>query len=225
MNYSVTIKNLKKIDELPNSWSETDYKTLLQKFNYPDAGQLKPNELQEFLFLAIADFEPEEAATIMLEYKFSDELEAGQIDNLSHEMLREKIAENYSDISLHKGLFEVNQLLYKAYNGKFPHTQANTITFELVAEDEDQTEITKEIAIKALSAGLKDSNLIHSLFETQLQGKALFPEAEHMPWELLDKEEQQYEAITSEKWIQKEDFTAPEFKTTIRFFEEEEDEL
>lgn len=223
MNYSVTINDLKKIDELPNSWSDTDYKTLLEKFNYPDAGQLKSNELQEFLFLAIADFEPEEAAVIMLEHKFSDKLEAGQIDNLSHEMLREKIAENYSDISLHKGLFEVNQLLYKAYNGKFPHTQANTITFEIVTKDEQETEITKEVAIKALSAGLKASNLIHRLFETQLQGKADFPEAEHMLWELLNKGKQQYEAITSEKWIQKEDFISPEFKATIQFFEEEEE--
>jgi hypothetical protein len=223
MNYTVTINDIKKIDELPNSWSDTDYKALLEKFNYPDAGQLKPHELQEYLFMAIADFEPEEAAAIMLEYKFSDELEAGQIDNLSHEMMREKIAENYSDISLHKGLFEVNLLLYKAYNGKFPLTQANSISFEINTEEENETEITKEIAIKALSAGLKDSNLIHRLFETQLHGKATFPEAEYMLWELLGKGEQQYEAITSEKWIQKEDFTSSEFKATILFFEEEEE--
>lgn len=221
MNYTVTINDVKKIDELPNSWSDADYKALLEKFSYPDAGQLKPHELQEYLFLAIADFEPVEAAAIMLEYKFSEELEEGQIDNLSHEMLREKVAENHSEISLHKGLFEVNQLLYKAYNGKFPLTQANSITFEITAENE--TEITKEVAIKALSAGLKDSNLIHRLFETQLQGKAPFPETEDMLWELQDKGGQQYEAITSEKWIQKEDFTTPEFKATILFYEEEEE--
>ena len=222
MNYTVTINDLKKIDELPNSWSDTDYKALLDKFNYPDAGQLKPNELEDYLFMAIADFEPEEAAAILLEYKFSDELESGQIDNLSHEMLREKIAENYSDISFHKGLFEVNQLLYKAYNGKFPLTQANTITFEITTEDEKETEITKEVAIKALSTGLNDSNLIHRLFETQLQGKAPFPEAEHMIWQLQSKGKQQYEATTSEKWIQKEDFTSSEFKATVLFFEDEE---
>jgi hypothetical protein len=221
MNYTVTINDLKKIDELPNSWSDTDYKALLEKFSYPDAGQIKSNELQDYLFMAIADFEPEEAAAILLEYKFSDELEAGQIDNLSHEMLREKIAENYSDISFHKGLFEVNQLLYKAYNGKFPLTQANSITFEITTENE--TEFTKEVAIKAISAGLKNSNLIHRLFETQLQGKASFPEAEHMLWELKSKGEQKYEAITSEKWIQKEDFTSSEFKATILFFEDEEE--
>lgn len=223
MDFKVTILGVKKIDELPNSWSDTDYKALLDKFNYPDAGQLKPQELQEYLFMAIADFEPEEAASILLEYKFSDELEVGQIDNLSHEMLREKIAENYSDISLHKGLFEINQLLFKAYNGKFPLTQANTINFEIVTDVEKETEITKELAIKALSAGLKDSNLFHRLFEPQLQGKATFPEAEHLLWVLQSKGEQQYEAITSEKWIQKEDFTAPEFKATILFFDEEEE--
>tara|TARA_R110000850_G_scaffold30630_2_gene84210 strand:- start:63693 stop:64364 length:672 start_codon:yes stop_codon:yes gene_type:complete len=223
MKYTVTINAVKKVDELEGSWTDAHYKALLEKFNYPDAQSLKPKELREFLFMAIADFEPNEAAEILLEYKLADELVDGQIDNLSHEMLREKIAENYSDITLHKELFEVNQLLYKAYNGKFPLTQANVITFELKAENGEAPQISKEIALKALSAGLKDSNLIHRLFEEPLRGKAAFPEAEHILWELQSKGEQKYEAITSEKWIEKEDFTAAEFEATVIPFEDEEE--
>jgi hypothetical protein len=223
MKYTVTINAIKKVDELEGSWKDTDYKALLEKFNYPDAQSLKPAELREFLFLAIADFEPNEAAEILLEYKLSEELADGQIDNLSHEMLREKVSENYSDISLHKELFEVNQLLYKAYNGKFPLTHANIITFELKAENENEAPISKEIALKALSAGLKDSNLIHRLFEDPLQGKVAFPEAEDILWELKSTGENQYEVITSEKWIEKEDFTAAEFQATVLIYEDEEE--
>lgn len=224
MKYTVTINSVKKVDELEGSWTDTDYKALLEKFNYPDAQSLKPAELRDFLFLAIADYEPSEAAEILLEYKLSEGLADGQIDNLSHEMLREKIAENYSDISLHKELFEVNQLLYKAYNGKFPLTQANVITFELKGDSGKEPQISKEIALKALSAGLKDSNLLHRLFEDPLQGKTAFPEAEHILWELQSKEGHKYEAVTSEKWIEKGDFTAAEFEATVIPFEDEEEE-
>lgn len=223
MKYTVTINAIKKVDELEGSWTDTDYKALLEKFNYPDAQSLKAEELREFLFLAIADFEPNEAAEILLEYKLSEELADGQIDNLSHEMLREKVSENYSDISMHKELFEVNQLLYKAYNGKFPLTQANVITFELKAENGEEPQISKEIALKALSAGLKESNLLHRLFEDPLQGKVAFPEAEDILWELKSNGEDQYEAITSEKWIEKEDFTAAAFQATVIAFEDEEE--
>ncbi len=223
MKYTVTINAVKKVDELKGSWTNADYTALLEKYNYPDADQLKPEELKEFLFLAIADYEPNEAAEILLEYKLSEELEDGQIDNLSHEMLREKVSENYSDIALHKDLFEVNQLLYKAYNGKFPLTQANVITFEIKPENGEANDISKEVALKALSAGLKDSNLIHRLFEDPLRGKAAFPEAEHIIWELHKKGDHQYEIITSEKWIEKEDFTAAEFEAAVLPFEDEEE--
>ena len=52
--------------------------------------------------MAIADFEPTDAAAIVLDYKLSEVLAEGQIHNLSHEMLREKVSENYSDIFIHK---------------------------------------------------------------------------------------------------------------------------
>ncbi len=223
MNYKVIINSVNKIDELKNSWTDADLKELLVKFNYADADQLKPQEIRDYLFMAIADFEPNEAAEIVLEYKLSEELEDGQIDNLSHEMLREKVSENYSDISLHKGLFEVNQLLFKAYNGKFPLTHANVITFELKPEDNTSVEVSKEIVVRALSAGLKESNLIHRLFEDPLQGKIAFPEAELILWELKTLGDNQYEIITSEKWIEKADFKSAEFEAKVIPFDDEEE--
>lgn len=223
MNYKVIINSVNKIDELKNSWTDADLKELLVKFNYAEADQLKPQEIRDYLFMAIADFEPNEAAEIVLDYKLSEELEEGQIDNLSHEMLREKVSENYSDISLHKGLFEVNQLLFKAYNGKFPLTHANVINFELKSEDSTSIEVSKEIVVRAISAGLKDSNLIHRLFEDPLQGKIAFPEAEHILWDLNSLGNNQYEIVTSEKWIEKDDFTSSEFEAKVIPFEDEEE--
>jgi len=168
--------------------------------------------------MAISDFEPEEAATIMLDYKLSEVLTDGQIHNLSHEMLREKVSENYSDISIHRILFDVNQLLYKAFNGKFPKAKANVIDFEMVADQPEETEITKGIVLQTFSTGLSERNLINRLFKDQLEGKVEFPEAEGILWDLENTGDAQYVVTTSEKWLNKEDFTKMEFKCDVTPF-------
>ncbi len=220
MDFSVKINNIESTDELPGAWNNEDYKELLARFEYPDAEQLKPVELKDYLFLAISDFEPNEAAAILLDYKLSDKLADGQIDNLSHEMLRVKVFENYSEIDLHHDLFNINQLLYKAYNGKFPQGQVNRVQFELKSEDNDKEEITKETALKALSNGLSENNLIKRLLGDQLEGEKPFPEAEGIVWDLQDKGDDTYSMTISEKWLTKSDVTKPEYECTVQVFED-----
>ena len=224
MKYLVTITNILTLDELEGSWSDEDLKELLTRFDYADADKLKPGELKEYLFMAITDFEPNEAAVILLDYKLSEELAEGQIENISHEMLREKVSENYSDIYIHHELFKINQLLYKAYNGKFPASKATVVEFEMkAAKQGEETEITKELVIKALSAGLSESNLINRLFGDQLEGKEAFDEAEGIIWELKNMGNNQFRITTSEKWLTKEDFKIEEFEGTASSFVEDEE--
>lgn len=218
MKYSLKINAIRTVDELDGAWNDADFVALLTKFDYADADKLKQNELKDFLFMAISDFEPQEAAAIVLDYKLSEVLTEGQIDNLSHEMQREKVSENYSDISIHKILFGVNQLLYKAYNGKFPKAKANVIDFEMRTELVDETEITKELVLQAFSIGLSDRNLINRLFKEQLEGKVPFPEAEGILWDLENKGNAQYSVTTSEKWLNREDFKNLEFECNVSSF-------
>ncbi len=224
MKYSIKINSVKTVEELLGSWTDEDLKELLKRFEYPDADKLKPQELKEYLSMAVADFEPSEAAAILLDYKLSGTLAGGQIDNISHEMLREKVAENYSDIFIHRTLFNINQLLFKAFNGKFPNTKAQLLDFELKAEDGQENEITKEVVVKALKSGLSDNNLIIRLFQDQLEGKAPFPEAEGIVWELQNKPNNQYVLTTSEKWLKEEDFEKLEFEATVIPYEGEGEE-
>lgn len=213
MHYTVKINSVKTVDELEDSWNNADFTELLKIFDYAEAENLKQNELRDYLFMAISDFEPTEAARLTLEYKLSEELTEGQIDNLSHEMLREKVSENYSDINLHKTLFAVNQLLYKAYNGKFPATKATIVDLELKGEDE--TEVSNELVLKALRTGLSESNLINRLFKEQLDGDTAFPEAEGIIWDLQNKGNSQYLLTTSEKWLKKDEFENMEFESVV----------
>jgi hypothetical protein len=215
MNITVKINAVKSIEELEGSWNNTDFKELLKRFDYEDSEKLKPGELKEFLFMAITDFEPNEAAAILLDYKLSEILSEGQIDNLSHEMLREKVSENYSDIYVHKSLFEINQLLYGAYNGKFPLTKANLVEFEMRSENDEETELTKELAVKALSKSLSASSLINRLFSEQLENDTSFPEAEGIIWDLHKNGNFQYALTASEKWFSKDDFEKSEYECTI----------
>jgi hypothetical protein len=224
MKYAISINSIKTINELEGAWTNADYIELLRRFDYPDAGKLNPNELKEYLFMAIADFDPNEAAAIILNYKLSEVLGEGQLLNLSHEMLREKVSENYSDISLHKPLFNINQLLYKAYNGKFPSTKATIIEFEMRGEPDDQTEITKELVLKAFKISIRDNNLLKRLFNDQLDGKAAFPEAESIIWDLNNNGDSQYVITTSEKWLTKEDFKMMEFECNVIPFKDKSEE-
>jgi hypothetical protein len=53
--------------------------SLLNEFNFPSAENSKKEDLLDLLFMAIGDFEPDEAARTLLNYKLGDVLNEGQI--------------------------------------------------------------------------------------------------------------------------------------------------
>jgi hypothetical protein len=219
MTYHIIINSVKTVEELKEAWTDADYIELLDRFDFPDAANSKPEELLDLLFMAISDFEPHEAAAIVLNYKLSDTLNKNQIDQISHEMLLDKISEEYSDISLHHQLFSINQLLKKAYNGTFPNAKATIVEFEITPNKN----ISKEIVLKAFNTALVTSNVIKRLFSNQLAGKEIFDEAEHIIWDLTKKTDSLYQLTTSEYWISRDEFNDAEFDATVIEFEEDLD--
>ncbi|MBK8372631.1 MAG: hypothetical protein IPL20_15000 [Saprospiraceae bacterium] len=173
MKVEVKILSIKTVNELDFYWSNEDFVLLLDRMNLPDADKLKPEELREMLYMAITDFEPEEAAEIVLTYKLGERLSTGQIQNIANDMLEEKVAEQYADPSFHYDLFNINQLLYKAYKGKFPNTEASIILMEIISKAEEHIEINKEILTKALAQSLSERSIIQRLYEDQVTGKKL----------------------------------------------------
>ena len=220
METKVKVIDLETVNELDFYWQNKDYVNLLKEFGYPDVEQIKQDEILEYLFMAISDFEPANAAEIVLKYKMSDKLNDGQIQNLSNEMLIDKMAEQYAEPAFHFDLFNINQFLRKAYNGKFPDTEATIITASFQGVNLD-SEITKEILIKSLCHGLKKSNLILRLFSDQIEGSVPFADAEKVIWDYKKSSENTMEIITSKNWIDKEDFEQTEFETEVIFFNEE----
>jgi hypothetical protein len=220
MNYHIIINSVKSVEELQDAWTNEDLIELLDRFGFPDAKDSKPEELKDLLYMAISDFEAPEAAAILLDYKLSEELKDGQIDQMSHDMLLDKISEEYSDISLHHQLYNINQLLFKAFNGTFPSAKATIVEFEISPDKE----IDKEIILKVLDKTLSKNNVIKRLFSNHLAGKEAFEEAEDIIWKLDSKGNGSYIMTTSEYWISRDEFTEAEYDVDVVIYEEDEDE-
>ena len=213
MNYQITINSANTVDQIEEYWTKEDYIKLLEKFDYPDASDADAASLQELLFMAISDFEAKDAAAIVLEYKLSEDLNEGQIQQISNDMLLDKVCEEYPEIGLHSTLFHINQLLYKAYNGTFPNAKATVMKFSITpSEGESEKELTKENVLKLLNNGLSNSNLIKRLFDLAMNENAPFPEAEDIVWDLTTTNNVDYVLTTSEYWLSKDDIIASEFE-------------
>ncbi|MEO6760129.1 MAG: hypothetical protein ABIO24_11800, partial [Saprospiraceae bacterium] len=91
MTYSIKINNIESVNEVMTYWSDDDLRELLTRFNYADADQIKQEDLGSYLLMAITDLEPPAAAAILLTYKLSEHLTEGQINQISHEMLEDKV--------------------------------------------------------------------------------------------------------------------------------------
>ena len=214
MKYQTTINQIISVDEIEGAWTKADYVELLKRFGF-DEGDYKNEDPKEFLYMAIADNEPGEAAAIVLDYRLADYLNEGQISQISYDMQLDKISEEYPEISLHYPLFNINQLLYKAFNGKFPHAKASILDFETRSESEEASELTKELALKALAGGLSDRSLLNRLFSDHLAGKVPFPEAEAIVWDLKSKGEGNFQLVTSEYWLSEDDFSSSTFESEV----------
>lgn len=206
--FSVEPIKFSTIHELPNAWSNKDYVKLLEIIDFDGISDILENELKEMCLMSLTDNEPEDAAKIILEYIFKDRLNSGQIDNLSNEMLDERIWEEYADLSLHEEFFNATQLLYEAFNGMFPHPEA--VRFQAKVSANNLVDLgvfeknTEPALIRLLVKGMPDNTLINRLFDEQLEGDD-FPEAKDIIWQ-LKKESQEgntivFDIISSEYWF------------------------
>ncbi len=185
--YTVEITNFETILALPNSWDNNKYKDLLEVMEYGDISEIPDAELKDMCYMSIADNEPEEAAKLILGYVFNDRLNSGQIDNLSNEMREEKMWEEYAEIGYHEDFFNTGQILYDAFNGKFPHPEAVKFEVKITSDKLKDLLIDNKISeaalIRLLAQGMPEHTLINRLFTEQLSSES-FVEAENIIWQM-----------------------------------------
>lgn len=209
IQFEVSPDHVKTLESLPDGWNTTDYKNLLEIMDYGDTNGMSEAELEEMCLLSLSDLETNEAAAIVLKYLFKESLTSGQIENLSHEMLNEHPWEEYSDLSMHETFFNAGQLLYKAYNGTFPHPKAIhfAVTFTVKSSamlkvfDQD----TEEQVIRLLAQGLPQNTLLKRLFKQELD-HGDFTEAKDIIWQLKEISKDgntiTYDVLSSNRWFE-----------------------
>lgn len=175
---------------LPNYWENQKYKELLGVLDYGDVSEIPDAELKEMCYMSIADKEPEEAVKLVLGYVFGERLNDGQIDNLSNEMREEKMWEEYPEISYHEDFFNSGQILYDAFNGKFPHPEAVEFEVKITSDKLQELLVEEKISeaalIRLLAQGMPENTLINRLFTEQLSGGS-FEEASNIIWQMTTK--------------------------------------
>jgi len=207
--FTVERLSFSSLTELPDSWQNSDYKALLDKMNYENSADIKEAELKEMCLMSFTDLEPREAAEIVLGYLFPEQLNAGQIDNLAHQMLTEKLWEENPELPLHRGFYQATQLLHDAYNGTFPRTQAVQLQVKCTAANPADLAVFAEAPaaplLRLLAPGLPDSALLNRLFSAQLAGPE-FAEAKSIIWQLTtvsqDANSVVFDVVSSAYWLE-----------------------
>jgi hypothetical protein len=158
--------------------------------------------------MSLSEYTPEEAAEYVLKYIFQGRLNSGQMQNLSHEMQDEKMWEEYADLFLHEEFFNVGQLLYNAFNNKFPLPKALRIIIGISTKDVDDLNVfdsdTEMEVLKLLTQGMPEGTLIKRLFGDELKS-GQFDEAKDIIWQ-INKEEARgnslvFNIISSVYWL------------------------
>lgn len=208
-NFTVERLSFQHLSELPNAWQNADYRALLAKMDYDNPDAIADAELKAMCQMALTDLEPAAAAQLVLEYLFDDELKEGQIDQLAHQLQTEKLWEENPRLELHEGFFNATQLLYEAYNGKFPHPQAVEFKVKITAANPADLALFDETPaaplLRLLAPGLSDSALLNRLFGEQLAGPA-FAEAPAILWQIKPSEKTAasvvFDVIGSDYWLE-----------------------
>jgi len=208
-NFTVERLSFQHLAALPDAWQNADYLALLNALSYDNPEAIAPAELKEMTQLALTDLEPAEAAEVVLGHVAGEALTKGQTEQLAHQMPTEKLWEENPNFALHQKFFNATQLLYDAYNGKFPHPQAVEFKVKLTAADPaDLALLDHEPAaalLRLLAPGLSDRALLHRLFGDQLAGGE-FAEASDILWQLTPSEKTDasvvYDIISSDYWLE-----------------------
>ncbi len=222
-NISVTVQilDVKKISEMPGAWTAEDYSHILELCDYPDVDKLSEAELPEMCLMALSEFEPEDAAEKLLNYRLNHLLTEGQIHQLSYEMQEDLVAEEYPNILAHHQLFNINQLLNKAFKNRFPGGKAvsaemrlnlsEPYSFEQIVPDQD-------FLIRVLAQCLPAHNVINRLYDDQLINGESITDAEGIIWAIQplyqDVRTKNLRVFSSLYWLDDLDET-PEFNVEI----------
>lgn len=206
--FTVQIDSFKKIKQIDNAWSDSDYKAMLALMGFDeDVEAMSSSELREMCMMSFNDQTPQEAAAIVLTHLFP-ELTEGKVDQLSHDMLEDRAWEQYPNCLYHESLFSAYALLREAFNGTFAQPTGVALGLTVSAANQEDMAIfdtsPQSAMVRLLANGQSEDALIHRLYEDQIQGDT-FAEAPGIIWQLQqitdNGSSRQFSLLSSEFWF------------------------
>ncbi|TKB25032.1 hypothetical protein FCL47_15400 [Desulfopila sp. IMCC35006] len=207
--FTVSILSFQKIGQIEGAWSADDYKALLTLMEFEDELEsMSESDLREMCLMSLNDFEASEAARFVLTHITEGELPDGKIDQISHDMIENKLWEEYPDPSYHKRFFDAYGLLRKAFNGTFAAPTGVRFQARVSAQHANDLDVfkpdTEPALTRLLAAGIAENAILNRLYNEKIQGDD-FPEAENILWQVKEistsDKEVTYEIISSELWF------------------------
>ena len=186
--YRVGVDDFEELAELEQSWTPTDYLSILTSLDIADADKIDVDELRDMTLFALQDLNPPDAAAVLLKYKVGTKLSAGQIRNYSIESQHERLWEQSADLSLHQDMFAVASILNSVNAMAFPVPDALRVTFSIQCDDPSKlaifnSDMDRAILVRMISAGMNESAILNRLFSDQIAtGKVA--DADSIIWQI-----------------------------------------
>lgn len=205
--YKVHVEELEDIHEMPEGWTNEKYLELLKFLEAEDPESIPKDELRDMAAMALIDFEPEEAAEKMLEFRFGDDFNAGQRENIAVDARRIALWERYPDVKFHQEMFNVGYMLNLAFPMKFRQPAAARIRLKVKALNHDSAEALKNpdsaFVARMLANGMDDHNTIYRLYQDNVEGEQ-FSDAEDIIWQFkasdYNEKEQTNKLVVYTSW-------------------------
>ncbi len=183
--YKVQVLELNDIHEMPNGWTNEKYLELLKFLDAENPESIPTDELRDMAAMALIDFEPEEAAEKVLEFRFGEEFNAGQRENIAVDARRLALWERYPDVKFHEEMFNVGYILNLAFPMKFREPGVAQIKLLVSALNHDSGEELKNpdsaFIARLLANGMDEHNTIFRLYQDNVQGES-FTDATDIIW-------------------------------------------
>ncbi|QSZ41768.1 hypothetical protein GJV85_06480 [Sulfurimonas aquatica] len=208
--FNVSITEFQKINKIENAWGADDYIALLDSMDLGDDELSSMNEadLKEMCKMSLADFEPEEAANYVITYLMQDELTEGKLEQISNEMMDDKLWEQFADLSFHERFFNSYELLRESFNGRFPKPTGVKMAIKISSKNKESFNVfansLKPAIVRLLAAGVDEHAIFNRLYDEKIASNN-FSEAQSILWKIKEMSksdlEVTYEIISSEFWL------------------------
>jgi hypothetical protein len=211
--FDVSVTALKKIDDMPGAWTESDYRALLRELEIDGVDDLGGSDLFDVLVMALQDLGTEQAGERVLAYQLQQRISRGVRENIVQDLLEGQRAwEENSNIFLHADIFAACVLLYAAFPREYPKPDMMRLDLHLWAAGPAGKKLLAEppeaaFVTRLLADGMSEKSILERLFDEQLAGRD-FPEAEGIVWRAefgehsADGSEAILSVYSSRHWLQ-----------------------